>query len=191
VLAIARERFAADGLDRASYNRIIAAAGISKTSAYQYFDGRADLLDAVVSDVTERASLALGPWQRAADSAAFWSQLNDGASRLFGHLTLHPDDRVLLGDRSAVLDAVGSWFDAIVANAIELGLIRSNLDPDLLLAATGKLFEAIDGWALQQLGEAASAPAHDVDLSDAWRMLATVWGTPAVLAPGAERAISD
>ena len=188
VLSVARKRFAADGVGGASYNRIIADAGISKTSAYQYFDGRGDLLMAVLADVAERASAVLGPWEAARNSAAFWRQLDDGANRLIGHLSSNPDDRALLSTGAPMLDSVGSWFDRIVANAVELGLIRSDLDPDLLLAATAKTFEAIDGWALQRIGESTGEPVAAVDLSDAWRLLARVWGTPVMLVPGSPRA---
>lgn len=189
VLSVARERFAADGVDGASYNRIIADAGISKTSAYQYFDGRGDVLTAVLTDVTERAFAVLGPWKSAQNSAAFWSQLDDGAHRLIDHLHRSPDDRALLNSGAPVLDAVGSWFDRIVADAVELGLIRSDLDPDLLLGATAKMFEAIDAWALQRMGESTSGDTATVDFGDAWRLLARVWGTPALLVPGGSRAV--
>jgi AcrR family transcriptional regulator len=189
VLSVARARFASDGVDGASYNRIIADAGISKTSAYQYFDGRADLLAAVLTDVAERASAVLGPWQDARNSAAFWSQLDEGARRLVDHLVRNPDDRALLNVGVPILDVVGSWFDRIVANAVELGLIRSDLDPDLLLAATAKTFEAIDGWVLKRISDAPGTNTASVDLDDAWRLLARVWGTPALLVPGSPRGI--
>jgi AcrR family transcriptional regulator len=187
VLSVARARFAADGVDGASYNRIIADAGISKTSAYQYFDGRADLLAAVLTDVAERASAVLGPWEDARSSAAFWSQLDEGARRLVDHLVRNPDDRALLNVGVPILDIVGSWFDRIVANAVDLGLIRSDLDPDLLLAATAKSFEAIDGWVLTRISDAQGESPKAVDLGDAWRLLARLWGTPALLVPGSPR----
>jgi AcrR family transcriptional regulator len=187
VLSVARARFAADGVDGASYNRIIADAGISKTSAYQYFDGRADLLTAVLTDVAERASAVLGPWEDARSSAAFWSQLDEGARRLVDHLVRNPDDRALLNVGVPILDIVGSWFDRIVGNAVELGLIRSDLDPDLLLAATAKSFEANDGWVLTRISDAQGENAAAVDLGDAWRLLARLWGTPALLVPGSPR----
>jgi AcrR family transcriptional regulator len=187
VLSVARARFAADGVDGASYNRIIADAGISKTSAYQYFDGRADLLAAVLTDVAERASAVLGPWEDARSSAAFWSKLDEGARRLVDHLVRNPDDRALLNVGVPILDIVGSWFDRIVANAVDLGLIRSDLDPDLLLAATAKSFEAIDGWVLARISDAQGESPKAVDLGDAWRLLARLWGTPALLVPGSPR----
>jgi hypothetical protein len=103
------------------------------------------------------------------------------------HLVRNPDDRALLTVGVPILDIVGSWFDRIVANAVDLGLIRSDLDPDLLLAATAKSFEAIDGWVLTRISDAQGENAAAVDLGDAWRLLARLWGTPALLVPGSPR----
>ncbi|NIP78742.1 MAG: TetR family transcriptional regulator, partial [Gemmatimonadetes bacterium] len=54
ILAAAGDEFAAHGYSRASLNRIIEAAGISKGSLYYYFDDKADLFASVVMETVER-----------------------------------------------------------------------------------------------------------------------------------------
>ena len=75
ILDVARRQFAAHGADTASYNKIIEAAGISKSSAYQYFDGREDLLGAVLADLRDRLAGLLGDWSPAPSEQALWQQL--------------------------------------------------------------------------------------------------------------------
>src|SRR5688500_12797223 len=50
ILAVAAEEFAAHGYHGTSYNRLLARLGIGKSSAYQYFEGKADLFRAAVMD---------------------------------------------------------------------------------------------------------------------------------------------
>ncbi|WP_128643244.1 TetR/AcrR family transcriptional regulator [Streptomyces sp. SS] len=67
ILTVARRHFADHGTEAASYNKIIEAAGFSKTAAYHYFDGWEDLLAAVLDGVLGRLLGALGPWTAARD----------------------------------------------------------------------------------------------------------------------------
>jgi AcrR family transcriptional regulator len=50
ILAIAAEEFAAHGYHGTSYNRLLARLGLGKSSAYHYFEGKADLFRAAVTD---------------------------------------------------------------------------------------------------------------------------------------------
>jgi AcrR family transcriptional regulator len=96
ILAVARSHFARDGRDGASFNRIIADAGISKTSAYHYFDGKDDLFAAVAADTAARVTAVLGPWQPVRTGDELWARLADGSGRLLAYLREHPDDRAVL-----------------------------------------------------------------------------------------------
>jgi AcrR family transcriptional regulator len=50
ILAIAAEEFAAHGYQGTSYNRLLARLGIGKSSAYHYFEDKADLFRTVIID---------------------------------------------------------------------------------------------------------------------------------------------
>lgn len=96
ILDAATQVFAEDGVDHASYNRVIAATGISKSSAYNYFDGREDLLHAVLDDVAARLSAVLGHWPKAADPKDFWFQIRSLGANLETHIAGHPNDLALI-----------------------------------------------------------------------------------------------
>ncbi|MEY2227764.1 MULTISPECIES: TetR/AcrR family transcriptional regulator [Streptomyces] len=156
ILAVARAHFAEHGPASASYNKIIEAAGFSKTAAYQYFDGREDLLAAVLDDVLDRLLGVLGPWTPARDEADFWARLEAGSRALVAHLRAHPDDLALAD--AAVGRARGGvwlgWFGAVVEDGRRLGFIRTDVDPDLLAGATAAVMRAADAWALHALNAA-------------------------------------
>ncbi|MER7763168.1 TetR/AcrR family transcriptional regulator [Streptomyces sp. NPDC097619] len=180
-LAAARAEFAAQGPDTASYNRIIESTGVSKTAAYQYFDGREDLLGAVLADVLDRLLGVLGPWRPAGGPEEFWARLAAGAEALAAHLAATPEDLALA---EAAVARVGGgawlgWFGELVDDGRRLGVIRTGVDRDLLVAATAAVLKAADGWALAALAAGAEPPRHQV-----WELLAALWSSPS--APGRE-----
>ncbi|GGR12394.1 TetR/AcrR family transcriptional regulator [Agromyces mediolanus] len=180
ILGVARAHFARDGHDGASYNRIIADAGISKASAYHYFDGKADLYDAVVADASARIAAALGPWLPQPEAGAFWRELAAANERLLGHLAAHPDDRSLLSSASGGSEP-DPWTAEVVADARRLELVTVPDEPQLLLAATQGLLDALDRYALAEPGRARVAAEHMPAL------LARLWGSPG--SPGSPGAI--
>ncbi|WP_436496246.1 TetR/AcrR family transcriptional regulator [Actinokineospora sp. HUAS TT18] len=168
ILAVARAEFAEHGPEAASYNKIIEGAGISKTAAYHYFDGRNDLLDTVLDDVKARLLSALRVWVGTSTPERFWAELRAGAARLVTHLDEHPDDRALA---PAAMDrpddpAVTKWVSDVVRDGQALGIIRTDLDPALITAATAALLRTLDGWAL------SGHPVGDAE----WSLLAGLWG---------------
>ncbi|MGW6537495.1 TetR/AcrR family transcriptional regulator [Streptomyces sp. NPDC055051] len=176
ILGVARARFAADGPETASYNRIIEAAGISKTAAYQYFDGRDDLLGAVLADVLDRLLAALGPWTPAAGPEDLWARLEAGTGALAAHLAAHPDDLALAARAVRETDGAAGgwtgWFDALVTDGQRLGVIRTDVDRGLLAGATEAVLRAADTWALGRAADGGDAP----DTGQVWRLLAGLWG---------------
>ncbi|MFG2297625.1 TetR/AcrR family transcriptional regulator [Streptomyces sp. NPDC048603] len=174
LLAVARTHFARDGKDAASFNRIIAEAGISKTSAYHYFDGKEDLFAAVLEDTAARTLAALGPWTAVDTPAALWEQVGTGTRRLLAHLREHPDDRALLAAGRHGSQDPGPWIRDLVGNGLRIGAIAPDPDPELTTAATQGVFDALDTWAL-------SHPDRPEDeLADALVvLLSRLWNAPA------------
>ncbi|MFD4240921.1 TetR/AcrR family transcriptional regulator [Streptomyces sp. NPDC058525] len=182
ILAVARRHFAEHGTEGASYNKIIEAAGVSKTAAYHYFDGREDLLTAVLDRVLGRLLDALGPWAPARDQADFRSRFAAGSAALATHLRDHPED-LALADAAIGRTHAGpwlAWFEALVTDGQRLGMIRTDVDHGLLVSATAAVIRAADAWALARMTaeprpEAAGFP-EDESSAQLWRLLLGLWG---------------
>ena len=198
ILGIARRAFANGGFGAVSYDQLIVEIGISKTSAYQYFDGKNDLFHSVLDDVARRAVGALRAWEPSLDSHTFWSQLQAASNRLVAHLANNPDDLALIdaalsrasggqapGDQApgdqAPGDAAETWMRSLLADGAQLGVIDSPLAPDLLLSVTAAVFNAMDRWAVERLTTSRTTGLIDtstIDAAGAWETLARLWGTP-------------
>ncbi|MCL4554242.1 MAG: TetR/AcrR family transcriptional regulator [Actinobacteria bacterium] len=174
ILAVAREHLARDGIEGASYNQIIANAEISKTTAYMYFDGKRDLAAEVVRDVYARLGEVMGPWRATESSDLFWEQLAVTSDALRRHLLAHPDDLALLAQPETVgVSELDVWFGQMLDDGIALGVIRTDVERPLLLAATVALFRVIDEWEL-----AALSCGESIDPAPAWRLLRGLWASP-------------
>ncbi|TDC27358.1 TetR/AcrR family transcriptional regulator [Kribbella albertanoniae] len=170
ILRVARAHFARDGLDRASYNQIIAELGISKTSAYQYFDGKEDLFAAVIEDVHTRMLQALTPWQDADSAEEFWTRLKEASERLTAHGLAHPDDLALLNASTAQDPA--PWLAPVLDNGRAIGVIRTDVDRELMLTTSAAVLRAADLWLAARLQEGVeSAPV-------VWSLLGGLWRQP-------------
>ncbi|MET9214760.1 MULTISPECIES: TetR/AcrR family transcriptional regulator [unclassified Nocardia] len=150
IIDVAKAEFAGHGPDAASYNTIIATAGISKTSAYQYFDGKDDLLGLVLSDVVDRLRHQLGTWKPVTTASEFWTGLRRDSAGLTQFLEDNPLDRALADAALARVpaDEDNAWLTEVLANGIDLGIVRTDIDRDLLTAATAAVLRVGDHWAL-------------------------------------------
>ncbi|UYM03434.1 TetR/AcrR family transcriptional regulator [Solicola gregarius] len=176
ILDIALKAFAEQGTDAASYNQIIAAAGISRSSAYNYFDGREDLLDAVLDEVAERFGAALGTWPTAADPDAFWAELERSTDNITVHIEQHPADLALIDaafyDRSR--GRFVGWVEDLIANGADIGVITIPIDRSLLVGITTAALPAFDSWAIERLRSGGQMPAF----GELRTVLSHLWGTP-------------
>lgn len=150
IIDAAKAEFAHHGPDAASYNTIIANAGISKSSAYQYFDGKDDILALVLSDVSDRLRRQLGAWVAAETAEEFWARLRETSAGLVAFLRDSPQD-LALADAAVTRTPVGdehSWLADVIGNGLALGVIRADIDRGLLTAASAAVLRAGDHWAL-------------------------------------------
>jgi AcrR family transcriptional regulator len=172
ILAVARQHFAA-GVEAASYNQIIAEAGISKTTAYLYFDGKQDLVGEVWRDLLVRLAEVMGPWQPAGSARRFWRQLEATSDSLRRHLVEHPEDLALLGQSVAVPESatLERWFADLVEDGVGLAIIRTDVPRPLLVAATIALFRVADEPVI-----AAMLRGEPADPEPGWQLLRALWG---------------
>lgn len=182
ILGAAAEEFARAGLAGASYNRIIAAAGVSKGAMYYYFDNKEDLLLTVLDDLSERSAAAIGELGPVRDAAGFWAEV--GALSARATAFFHGDPKVAAlakqllraPPEAAVGRAIADYTRRIQVHTAELlrrgqavGAVRSDLPLELLAQLLTGLGESLDRWLFAHwatLGpaEAAALPAQVLDL---------------------------
>jgi AcrR family transcriptional regulator len=175
ILAVARRHLARDG-EACSYNAIVAEVGISKTSAYLYFDGKDDLVRAVYQDLAERLRQVIGSWEPTPSPRAFWDRLEATSDALQAHLLAHPDDLGLLSrgaPSSSEQEFDEAWFSALVRDGIRHGIVRQDVPEPLLVAATRAVFRVLDADALKTL-----ASGGTVDTPAAFGLLRGLWQGP-------------
>ena len=176
ILAVAKQHIARDGVEGSSYNKIIADCGISKTTAYQYFDGKDDLVAEAFKDTFNRMLDVLGPWEQTSTTTEFWTALRQGANRLQGFLFAHAQEATLLqmaySSQKVLVSADGSiqWFNDLLDNGIQLGVVRSDIDRSLLTNATISVFRVIDAWVLD-----AYSNKEQRDLEQGFKLLRSLW----------------
>jgi AcrR family transcriptional regulator len=172
ILDVAAEEFAAHGFDGASYNRIIERAGISKGSAYYYFEGKDDLYATVLETTLAGLVEQVGAWTPPGNPEGFWRQLRQAYFALYGFVMGDERSARLIRGMSQVrsnprLQAIWlrleaplmAWFGRVLADGREVGAVRSDLPEDLLLVALMGMGQATDLWLLsqwEQKGERAS-----------------------------------
>src|SRR5690606_24340637 len=167
--------FASAGYEGASLNRIIRAAGISKSSFYHAAESKAELLDAVVEslirDVRERWT---PPEPADFGGDRFWTEIDavltdladlaagDRALGLLGRIFYLPATGSA-DARSALLDAVRAWVSEVLRVGAAIGAVRDDLPIDALAAAAFGMLRGLDEWVLSGSASvdaraAASAP---------------------------------
>jgi len=166
ILEAAAKEFTAHGYDGASLNRILDNAGISKGAAYYYFDDKADLYTTTVLFYSQEL-IAGSSYDPAHFTAVnFWDEL---AALYRQQFTAYAERPWVFG----VVKAGGSvsveslaegplaelWEQAqfllvrLLDQGRELGVIRTDLPQELLLALLIAVDDAHDRWLYRQWGE--------------------------------------
>ncbi len=162
ILAAARAEFAEHGGD-ASYNRIIAAAGISKGAMYYYFADRDDLFGEVLDQVFDELVSAVGRVAPVADAATFWAVFEDVTRRASAALMESAELRALgkalyaPSTGASAHQRVQTRFHTLVESALALGqqvdAVREDVPLGLLTATFTAAAFGIDRWYAEHLEE--------------------------------------
>jgi len=191
LFAVAAQEFAAWGFEQASLNRILEAAQMGKSSAYYYFEDKADLFGAVIEHARERLhldELTIDPATLTAES--FWltvAQLRrEPLLRSFEQPWLfrvlrtpvHLSPPLLEREQLAHLaQQARTLILQFITHGQHLGVIRTDLQDELLFAWFMALDEASDQWLMSHWEQMDRAEVSA--LSDA-----TVDAMSKALAPG-------
>lgn len=171
LLTIAAQEFAAHGFEAASLNRILEEAQIGKSSAYYYFEDKADLFCTVIRYCLDRLQLA--PASEALSSlttATFWTAIAEmhaqpllhtqqqpwlfGAVRAAERLTPESLQREPLAQLARYMaDYMLTGLGTMIKRGQDLGLIRTDIPNELLMAWFKAIDGASDDWLLAHLDQ--------------------------------------
>ncbi len=160
IIETAAREFIEHGFEKASLNRIIENAEISKGSMYYYFHDKAHLyvavLDRLMMDLFESQPL---PDRSVLTADNYWERFRDYMHAAAEHWQEHPEITALaktmhsLGplkheEPFAQLMAKGRrWLQEIFVAGIELGVIRTDYPKELMMNVWLAVDEVIDSYA--------------------------------------------
>ena len=171
LMTIAAQEFAAHGFEAASLNRILEEAQIGKSSAYYYFEDKADLFVTVVNYCLDRLKLAPASEDLTSLTVeTFWpaiTELHDkpllhaqqqpwlfGAVRAAERLSPESLQREPLAQLARSLAKyMMTGIGTTITRGQELGLIRRDLPNELLMAWFRAIDGASDDWLLAHMDQ--------------------------------------
>jgi AcrR family transcriptional regulator len=165
LLTVAAREFGMHGYEAASLNRILDEAGIGKSSAYYYFEDKADLFGAVVEYSVERLGLAASAEDiQTLTAENFWTAFAQAHDLPLLHVREHPwlfaaaraAERLTPESRereplASLASRMMSGISAMIQRGQEFGLIRVDLPLDLLITWFRAIDGASDDWLVAQL----------------------------------------
>lgn len=158
----AAAEFAVHGFDAASLNRIIADAGMSKSSMYYYFEDKADLFTTVLERSVALLFREIGGFDPDKLTAeTYWSELEalfrrsvDVMNHNAWYVQLGRMFYRMVGNKSGQTPAgrmtqlAHRWLGVLIERGQALGVVRADLPISLLIDAAFGLGEAIDRWVV-------------------------------------------
>ncbi len=176
ILAAAAHEFAERGYEAASLNRILERAASNKGSFYYYFDDKADLLRTAVERAVTRAMAEVEfPAMAELTAETFWPRVRETAlaslpqletdswyMRLMRAFYRLRDEPAALEATSAVLEESRGLVVAFVERGRELGVVRTDLPPDLLVEIYMAADQAGDRWMMRHWEGFSEAEKREV-----------------------------
>src|SRR5699024_1892881 len=161
---LAAEEFAAHGLASASLNRVLAAAGMSKSSFYHLLGSKQELFDLAVGDLAAAvAKDMVVPSPQMLAGPHYWDRIDELVTELAGVLLTH--DRALLLGRLvyATLDEsptppapvarIVDWVGEALAAGRNSGQVRTDLPSDLQQQLLIAVLRTLDEWSVRHMEE--------------------------------------
>lgn len=180
--SVAAEAFLADGLEGASLNAIIAAAGMGKSSFYHYFADKQALFDHLLTTLAAIIEQEVHPPELGSLTRdTFWPAMRRAIADFERMTREHPETiplaRVyhLPGTGSGVLDRwqadAAGWILAAVERGREVGAVRTDLPAVLLADTAASHLLALDRWELAHAGDPEAEAVADRALTALQTML--------------------
>jgi AcrR family transcriptional regulator len=188
ILRAAAEEFAVRGFQGTSYNQLLLRLGIGKSSAYHYFEDKADLFRTAVSETYTKWFRSLSALTPPSERAAFWPyifeinldgfrfMLEDPTSAALMQCAVHEATNLekVLGAEQ-VLAAIDQYHQMLLAMGQKLGAVRTDLPLERLSLLSRAIGSAEDQGFIQEIRRdgreavAARLPALAQQLTDMLR----------------------
>lgn len=181
ILGAAAEEFAKNGYHAASYNRILERAGLGKSSAYYYFEDKADLFVTAVAACYDAFFASVTPAAAPKSVEEFWELVTERNLRGMRFVLEDPTSAALMQcllreggslelslGAPRILDAVERCHAELVQMGRELGAVRCDL-PIAELTRLTRALAASDDQAF--LAEVRCGPVSEARM----RELAAEW----------------
>lgn len=172
ILEAAAKEFAAYGYAQASLNRILNEAGISKGAAYYYFDDKADLYMTAVTHYSQQIMQTVAFDVETLTSETFWPTLTELYRRQFNDYQERPwvlglaksggpmtQAEMLSGPLAEFWQEMQQTIKYLVQKGQELGVIRSDLELELLVSLLVAVDDAHDNWLFVESATAVDPAA--------------------------------
>ena len=193
ILEVAAREFGERGFERASLNRILAEAGVSKGAAYYYFEDKADLFTAAAHHALE-LFLGVLPDPATLPAQQFWPAIARVYRESMERTRVHPWAVSMAraiwrstGDADAerAVRPVFEWARGLLARlvdrGVEVGAVRGDVPRELLVDLLVQIDGAVDRWLLAHVDLLAPEALEAVGatmLDMTRRMLAPPGGLP-------------
>jgi AcrR family transcriptional regulator len=183
LFAAAKEAFVQYGFERASLNRILAAAGMGKSSFFYYFVDKEDLFGSVLQDAVARVAQAAGPIDLPSSTARFWpdaaaivSRWGAAADAEPGFLELmrafQPLRRTASSGLLRVMEEARKVYRELLERGVALGELRRDLHTDTMMALIDAVDLVLDDeFHRDTAPDAAAVEAHRARVMDMVRRL--------------------
>lgn len=166
--------FAAHGYSKASLNRILAAAGMSKGQAYYYIADKADLYGAVIERALGRLVERIGlEWHAPAGAEDFWRQVivffdrlaavfkeDDTLAALARGLYEGPSSQ---GASKGLMLKIRQKLETLLFEGQAVGAIRTDMPRSLIAAALFGAAREIDFWFASHWDELSLSDALELN----------------------------
>jgi AcrR family transcriptional regulator len=173
IIRVAAAEFARSGFHGTSYNQLLERLQLGKSSAYYYFDDKRDLFLTAIQRCYATFFAAVRLVDRPTDASSFWQFVEQVTMRGYEFMLEDPTaaslmlciqrEKTLLGElgSSELLESMDGFYDEIVRQGQQLGAVRTDLRPDLLVALVRDVAMTFDRWFITARSSADTAPAPD------------------------------
>ncbi len=173
---VALETFAQHGYHRASMNRILERAGMSKGAFYYYFENKEDLFVTVIRELVRELGEAVGGLAKGKLEGNFWDSFRDLVVRSLHYIETRPVwsqigrawyELIRSGRQGSAVKQFEEDMRRFTARILRLGQyhgdIRADLPLSLLVEVTVGVAIAVDSWAVEQMDLLVESPTEWVD----------------------------
>lgn len=172
IFAVAAEEFGKNGYHGTSYNALLARLGLGKSSAYYYFEDKADLFQAVVADRYRAFFDSVGEPAAPEAPHEFWDFITEINRRGFEFMLDDPSSAALMQclvreaasldaslSSEQILTAMDEYHRKVLALGQALGAVRSDLPLERLILLSRALASTLDQAFVAEVRAVGTAAA--------------------------------